>query len=130
VSVETDQLAGASQDDKPMLGPRRVRVTVSKDPALDVNPALTVYIFAKAVSGPPMPLAVVKRKVADLPLQVVLDESMAMMAGFSIADFDQIIVTARISETGLATPSLEDRSVESAAIQLDQSEVGVALVLR
>jgi cytochrome c-type biogenesis protein CcmH len=77
-----------------------------------------------------MPLAVVKRKVADLPLQVVLDESMAMMAGFSIADFDQIIVTARISETGLATPSLEDRSVESAAIQLDQSEVGVALVLR
>jgi len=130
VSVETDQLAGASQDGKPMLGPRRVRVTVSKDPALDVNPALTVYIFAKAVSGPPMPLAVVKRKVADLPLQVVLDESMAMMAGFSIADFDQIIVTARISETGLATPSLEDRSVESAAIQLDQSEVGVALVLR
>ncbi|MDG1113077.1 MAG: c-type cytochrome biogenesis protein CcmI [Pseudomonadales bacterium] len=129
-SVETDLVADASQDDKPMLGPRRVRVTVSKDPALEVNPALTVYIFAKAVSGPPMPLAVVKRKVSDLPLQVVLDESMAMMAGFSIADFDQIIVTAKISETGLATPSLEDRSVESAAIQFDQSEVGVALVLR
>ncbi|HAF37850.1 MAG TPA: c-type cytochrome biogenesis protein CcmI, partial [Gammaproteobacteria bacterium] len=85
---------------------------------------------ARAVTGPPMPLAVVKRTVSDLPLQVVLDESMAMMAGLSIADFDQIIVTAKISETGLATPSLTDRAVESGVIEFDESEAEVSLVLR
>ena len=128
--VETGQASVVSQDEPPILNPRRVRVTVTKDPALDVNPALTVYVFARAVTGPPMPLAVVKRTVSDLPLQVVLDESMAMMAGLSIADFDQIIVTAKISETGLATPSLTDRAVESGVIEFDESEAEVSLVLR
>jgi cytochrome c-type biogenesis protein CcmH len=128
--VETDQAPVVRQDEPPILNPRRVRVTVTKDPALDVDSALTVYVFARAATGPPMPLAVVKRTVSDLPLQVVLDESMAMMAGLSIADFDQIIVTAKISETGLATPSLTDRAVESGVIEFDESEAEVALVLR
>ena len=128
--VETDQAPVVRQDEPPTLNPRRVRVTVTKDPAMDVDPALTVYVFARAATGPPMPLAVVKRTVSDLPLQVVLDESMAMMAGLSIADFDQIIVTAKISETGLATPSLTDRAVESGVIEFDESEAEVALVLR
>lgn len=128
-SVETDPARAASKDATPPGTLRRVLVTVTADPNLDIKPQSTLYVFAKAVSGPPMPLAVVKRKGGDLPLQVVLDESMAMMAGLSIADFDQITVTAKISESGLATPSPDDLSAESPVIGFDQNQAEVSLVL-
>jgi hypothetical protein len=54
---------------------------------------------------------------------------MAMMAGLSIADFDQITVTAKISESGLATPSPDDLSTESPVIGFDQNQAEVSLVL-
>ena len=77
-----------------------------------------------------MPLAVVKHKASELPLQVVLDESMSMMAGLSIAEFDRIIVTAKISESGLATSSPDDLVTESAPLEFDQNKIKVSLVLR
>ena len=115
---------------KPALTTREVVVTVTADPALTLKPNATIYVFAKAVSGPPMPLAVVKHKASELPLQVVLDESMSMMAGLSIAEFDRIIVTAKISESGLATSSQDDLVTESAPLEFDQNKIKVSLVLR
>jgi cytochrome c-type biogenesis protein CcmH len=115
---------------KPALTTREVVVTVTADPALTLKPNATIYVFAKAVSGPPMPLAVVKHKASELPLQVVLDESMSMMAGLSIAEFDRIIVTAKISESGLATSSPDDLVTESAPLEFDQNKIKVSLVLR
>ena len=39
---------------------------------------------------------------------MVLDESMAIMPGMTIADFDSIVVGARISVSGNATPQPGD----------------------
>lgn len=56
-----------------------------------------LFVFAKAESGPPMPLAVVKKSQWQLPLQVTLSESDAMVAGMSFAEFKRVKVVARVS---------------------------------
>ncbi|MDP3903826.1 MAG: c-type cytochrome biogenesis protein CcmI, partial [Methylococcaceae bacterium] len=63
-----------------------------------------VLIYAQAVVGPKAPLAVVKHQVKDLPLEVVLDDSMAMIPTMTVSSVENIKVTARISATGTATP--------------------------
>lgn len=88
----------------------RISVHVSLSPALQAQtaPEDSVFVFARAAEGPPMPLAVVRRKVRDLPLDVTLDDSMAMMAGRKLSSFERIVIGARVSKSGQPTPSPGD----------------------
>jgi cytochrome c-type biogenesis protein CcmH len=78
--------------------------------SVDIDPQLrarlkaddTVFIFARAASGSRMPLAAVRRQVKDLPLHFVLDDSMAVAPGASLAAADAIVVGARVSTSGSA----------------------------
>ncbi|SDH14060.1 MULTISPECIES: c-type cytochrome biogenesis protein CcmI [unclassified Duganella] len=78
--------------------------SVELDPALraQVADGDTVFIVAKAADGPRFPLAVLRKQVRDLPLQFTLDDSMGMMPGVTLSQFDQLVVTARISKSGNA----------------------------
>ena len=58
-----------------------------------------VFIIAKS-EGTPVPLAVSKHRVKDLPIKITLTENMAMLPNITIASFDTITVTARVSKTG------------------------------
>jgi cytochrome c-type biogenesis protein CcmH len=62
----------------------------------------TVFVYAKAKQGPRMPLAVQRLTLAALPTSVVLDDSMAMVAGMNLSAFDQLVVSARVSKSGSA----------------------------
>lgn len=77
-----------------------VTVSVSLAPEVAADPQDTVFVYARAWQGPKMPLAIRRLKVADLPTEVVLDESMAMAPGMTIASFPQLEVVARISKSG------------------------------
>ncbi len=81
-----------------------IQVSVSLDPALrnSVSPDDTVFIFARAVSGPRMPLAIVRKQVRDLPVTVTLDDSLSMMPAMTLSKFPQVVVGARVSKTGQA----------------------------
>ena len=81
-----------------------IKVTVALDDALKakVEPQYTVFIYAQAVSGPKMPLAIVRKQVADLPASVVLNDSVAMQPQTHLADFKQLRIVARVSKTGNA----------------------------
>lgn len=81
-----------------------VRVHVELDPALAdaVSPGDTLFVYAKAWQGPPMPLAVYRGKASSLPLEVTLDDSMAMMPAMRISRFDALRIEARISHSGNA----------------------------
>jgi hypothetical protein len=85
-----------------------VHVSLSSALAGKASPGDTVYVFARAPDGPPMPLAVVRKTVADLPVDVVLDDSMAMMPSRTISSFGQVIVQARVSKSGNALPQPGD----------------------
>ena len=80
-------------------------VRVELAPALQakVQPGDAVFVFARAVSGPPMPLAVKRLNVADLPAEVSLSDSDAMMPQLKISGFEQVQLVARISRSGNAT---------------------------
>lgn len=92
-----------------------VSVNISISAALrnTLDPQSVVYIFARAVptnnaqpSGPP--LAVVKKKVADLPTTLTLDDSMAMMPQLSLSSAEQVVIVARISKSGNPLKQADD----------------------
>lgn len=80
-----------------------VRVALAAELQAKVQPGDAVFIFARAVSGPPMPLAVKRLSVADLPAEVSLSDSDAMMPQLKISGFEQVQLVARISRSGNAT---------------------------
>jgi cytochrome c-type biogenesis protein CcmH len=86
----------------------RVNISLSENLTNEANADDTVFIYAQAVNGPPMPIAVVRKKVSDLPLQTTLDDSMAMLAENKISDHEHIKITARISKSGNAVTESGD----------------------
>ncbi len=73
-----------------------------------VRPADTVFVYAKAVSGPAMPLAIQRFHASDLPLHFSLDDSMAMSPSMKLSGFQRVRIYARISRSGQAMPSTGD----------------------
>ena len=96
----------------------KVKVSLAQSMLNKVSIDDTVFIFAKAVSGPPMPLAVVRKQVKDLPLQVTLDDSMAMLPDMKLSSFDKVNVTARVSISGKPLLQKGDLYSEEKSIKL------------
>jgi cytochrome c-type biogenesis protein CcmH len=67
-----------------------------------------LFIYAQAIGGSPMPLAVYRTEAAALPLQVTLDDSLSMMPTHKISDFEEVKIQARISKSGTAEVSSGD----------------------
>ncbi|MTW20066.1 c-type cytochrome biogenesis protein CcmI [Allochromatium palmeri] len=105
-------------------------VAVSLDPGISdrVSPDDTVFVFARAVQGPPMPLAVQRLQVKDLPTTVTLDDSQAMSPALRLSAFEEIKVGARVSLSGQATPQPGDLFGESRPIQrAAQTEIRIQI---
>ena len=84
--------------------------TVELDAALrsKVSDTDTVFIYARAAEGPRFPLAVLRKQVKDLPTSFVLDDTMSMVPNAKLSNFPMVVVGARISKSGSATPSSGD----------------------
>lgn len=78
----------------------KVRVSLAPELAGKVQPDDTLFVFARAASGPPMPLAAKRLKVSDLPVEVSLSDSDAMMPQLKLSSFAEIQLVARISRAG------------------------------
>lgn len=76
--------------------------------AAQAAPGDTVFVFARAAEGPRMPLAILKMRVSDLPLNFTLDDSTAMSPQMKLSNFPRVIVGARISRSGDAMPRTGD----------------------
>ena len=94
----------------PAAAAAEVGGTVELDAALrkQVADTDTVFIFARAAQGPKFPLAVLRKQVKDLPTAFVLDDSMSMMPDAKLSSFPMVVVGARVSKSGSATPTPGD----------------------
>jgi cytochrome c-type biogenesis protein CcmH len=94
----------------PNAAAAEVAGTVELDAALraQVADTDTVFIFARAAQGPRFPLAALRKQVKDLPTAFVLDDSMSMVPDAKLSSFPMVVVGARISKSGSATPAAGD----------------------
>lgn len=107
----------------------RVAGRVSLAPALaaKTSPTDTVFVFARAASGPPAPLAVLRIQVKDLPRDFAFDDSMAMAPALKLSGFPEVVVGARVSRSGKAIPQSGDLQGLSRPVKVGAT--GVALVI-
>lgn len=83
-------------------------VTLAPELAARVTAGDTLFVFARAVEGPRVPLAVWRRPVGAWPARFVLDDSLAMAPGMRLSGYDRVKLGARISRTGNAAPQPGD----------------------
>ena len=79
-----------------------VTVNVGDEVRKKFNANDAIFVYAKAKQGPRMPLAAQRMTLAELPATVVLDDSMAMVAGMNLSAFEQLVVSARVTKSGAA----------------------------
>jgi cytochrome c-type biogenesis protein CcmH len=91
------------------------------------GPDDTVFVLARAVDGPKMPLAILRKQVRDLPLTFELDDSSAMSPEMRISNFGQVMVVVRISKSGEAMPKPGDGQGMSSAIKPGSKNVTVTV---
>ncbi|MCF8197941.1 MAG: c-type cytochrome biogenesis protein CcmI [Sulfuritalea sp.] len=92
---------------------------------VELSPALkdkampddVVFIFARAINGPRMPLAALRVRVADLPLDFMLDDTKAVMPSATISSVEELRVEARVSKSGKATPGKGDLTGKSPTVK-------------
>jgi cytochrome c-type biogenesis protein CcmH len=88
-------------------------VAIDSRLAARVQPDSTLFIYAKAADSPGPPLAVLRTTPKTWPVRFRLDDSMAMLPSRRLSQFDKVVVEARISRSGQATPGSGDLFVTS-----------------
>ena len=86
----------------------KVAVDMTAELKATAKPNDTVFIYAQALSGPKMPLAIARKIVSELPVTVILNDSMTMMPNMKLSNFPKIKLLARVSASGNAMPQSGD----------------------
>ena len=105
-------------------------VTLSAKFSKDTGPEDTLFIFARPASGSRMPLAILRKKVKDLPVQFLLNDSLSMSPAAKLSQAGTVVVGARISKSGQAIPAKGDLSglsnpvsVGTAGLKIEINEI-------
>jgi len=99
------------------------RITLSSELAAKAGPEESLFVYARALEGPRMPLAAVRLKVSDLPATVKLEDGQAMVPGMNLSSVGQVVVGARISRSGNAIASSGDLLGEVSPVTVGGQQV-------
>ena len=102
---------------------RKIEVSVQLNESVNQNASSgdTLFIYARAVDGPKMPLSLARLTVANLPAKVTLSKEMAMMPSMDIDTFEKVEVIARISKSGQAITQKGDLISAPVVVEFTQS---------
>jgi cytochrome c-type biogenesis protein CcmH len=93
------------------------RVSVVNELKGLVAPTDTVFVYATAVSGSRMPVAIVKTTADKLPFDFVLDDRTAMSPSAKLSGMDEVTVRVRISKSGQAVAQPGDYGVSLSPVK-------------
>jgi cytochrome c-type biogenesis protein CcmH len=103
------------------------KVSIASSLAAKVSADDTLFIYARASSGPPMPLAILRKKASELPVSFTLDDSESMAPSMRLSNFPQVMVTARISKSGNAMPQSGDLEGSVGPISNSSSNISIRI---
>lgn len=111
-------------------GGKPAPTSTAEGPALQVQVALspalkgklttgdTLFVYARAEQGPPMPLAVAKLDAAALPATITLTDTMGMTPQLKLSSVPRVFVGARISKSGQAIPQPGDLEGDAGVVDV------------
>jgi cytochrome c-type biogenesis protein CcmH len=102
---------------------------VNISPALSAktSPGDTLYIYARAKSGPKMPLAIVRLQAKDLPAKFTLKDGMGMNPNMKLTSFPEVIISARVTKSGKAVPANGDLQGFSEVVRIGDQGVNILI---
>jgi cytochrome c-type biogenesis protein CcmH len=106
-----------------------LRVDISAELRAQASPETAVFVYAKAMQGPPMPLAVKRLQLKDLPATLSLSDADAMMPTMKLSSFEQVIVGARVSFSGNAVAQSGDFYTEQDSVDSSNLPARISLTI-
>ncbi len=118
--VVDEAMASVSQEESTQ---RTIKVSVQLNEKVNqqAQSGDTLFIYARAVDGPKMPLSLERLTVAKLPVTVTLSKEKAMLPSMDIDTFEKVEVLARISKSGQAITQKGDLISEGVVVDFNES---------
>lgn len=102
-------------------------VTLAPALAAKVQPGDSLFIYARPVTGPRMPLALLRKQAGDLPLNFTLDDSMAISPDMKLSGASEVKLEARVTKSGQAIRQPGDLIGESGPVKIGAK--GIKLII-
>jgi cytochrome c-type biogenesis protein CcmH len=124
IAVAEARANGAPAPDPVSPSGPQLAVQVELAPGLRdrLKPGAALFVYARAESGPPMPLAVARLDAGQLPARVTLTDAMAMAPQLKLSSTDKVFVGARISASGQAIAQPGDLEGDAGVVPVDRTE--------
>ncbi|MFO1220360.1 MAG: hypothetical protein U1E89_18515 [Burkholderiaceae bacterium] len=103
------------------------RIVLSERLKSRVSEGDALFVFARPADGSRMPVALVRRKAGELPLDFRLDDSMAMVPEALLSRQSRVVIGARISKRGDASPRAGDLQGFSAPVAVGTTGLRVEI---
>lgn len=117
----------AAQPPAPPAAAVTGRVTLSPGLLAMADPNDTLFIVARAAAGPRMPLAVVRLRAADLPVDFALSDAHSMTPENKLSGFTDVVLSARISRSG--GPLAQSGDLQGSSPPVKTGAAGIAIVI-
>ncbi|MFK8012533.1 MAG: tetratricopeptide repeat protein [Marinicellaceae bacterium] len=121
--VDVRSRLGENTDQQTQV-PSQLNAIISLDESLksQMNKQATLFLYTKATSGMPMPIAVIKKPLElnniSFPLNLSISDLNNLQANRKLSEFERIIIGARISFSGDATAQAGDLESDEIEIEL------------
>jgi cytochrome c-type biogenesis protein CcmH len=108
---------------------RVIKGTVAMAPSLagKGSPTDTLFVFAREMNGPPMPVSIVRASRKDLPFTFQLDDSTSPMPSRKLSSAGPVVIVARLSKSGQAMPQSGD--LEGTSQPVKSGVEGITIVI-